>query len=311
MSDFNPVFGWLDRPADVEATLKTMEMPILTGSISKALIEADLGNDVFAFDYERKILGSDLPPPDQGNIGSCVGFGGGGAAQDTILLQCELNGVAWPGAPVCREGVYALSRCEYGNMCDNSDGSVGAWCAKAVEKGGLLFYQKYPSIDLTGGYSVSRCKQWGGRGMPDDLEPTARQRAIKVVTLVDTWEKAWAALGSGYFINICGNISRTTKRQKNGICPQTGNNWAHSQRLRGRCTVKGGQRCFVYGNSWGDYLGSENADVQLESGRTVTLPPGCYLAPVEDVHKDLKQGDSFLYSSVEGLTPRNLSWRDW
>lgn len=310
--DFTPVFGWLDRPADVQQTLKTLAMPVLSGDISKALVDADLGTDVFAFDYERKFRGGvDLPAPDQGNIGSCVGFGGGGAAQDSIFIQCDLTNAAAPAENVCREGVYALSRCEYGNLCNNSDGSVGAWCAKAVEQGGLLFYRKYPSIDLTGGYNVSRCKQWGARGMPDELEPTAREHQIQVVTLVDTWEKAWAALGSGYMINICGNISRTMKRQKNGICPATGNDWAHSQRLRGRCTIKGGQRCFVYGNSWGDYLGSANNQVELESGRTVMLPPGCYLAPVEDVHRDLRQGDSFLYSTVKGLTPRNLSWRDW
>ena len=175
----------------------------------------------------------------------------------------------------------------------------------------MLFYQKYPSLDLSGGYSVSRCKSWGARGMPDELEPTAREHQIQTVTLVDTAEKAWAALGSGYMINICGSISRTMQRQKNGFCPKVGNDWDHSQRLRGRCTVKGGIRAFVYGNSWGDYLGSTNNTVELESGRTITLPPGCYLAEISDVERDLKQGDSFLYSAVKGLTPRNLSWRDW
>lgn len=305
-------FGWVKRPAEVEADVAQMPIPELRGNVLAPLQANDLGNDVFAWDFAEKVLGRQLKSVNQRSVGSCVGCAGAHAAQDVIIVQCAIDGVQWPGAEVCAEGVYGMSRCEYGNFCGRGDGSFGAAAARAVTQGGLLLYKKYAEMDLSGGYSESRARQWGaGRGVPDNLEPYARQYLIKVTTRVNTAEAAWAAIGSGYFINICGDISRTERRDKFGICRRIGMNWAHAQELCGRCTIKDGRRCFVYRNSWGDYLTSLNNTVELASGRVITLPVGCYLAEITDVEVDLRQNDSFAYSAISGLEPRQLTWRNW
>lgn len=306
-----PHFGWVHLPDEVEKAVSMLHTPELKGAVLQPLVDYDLGNDVFDWEWEEKLLGKQLPVWDQGQIGSCVGHGSGRAAQSVMIVQCVLDNLEWVGAEVCRESVYALSRCEYGQSCDNQDGSVGAWAARALQEGGMLFYQKYPSVDLTGGYDVKRCKQWGARGLPDDLEPDAKVHIIKTATRVDSVDAAWAAIGSGYFVSICGSQSRTMQRKPNGWCPVIGNDWNHCQDLCGRCTVKGGKKAIVYRNSWGDYLGSSNNTVELESGRTVTLPPGCYLSTPEEVDRDLRQKDSFAYSAIQNLRPRRLTWRNW
>lgn len=271
------------------------------------LAREDKNEDVFAWDIEEKVFGKRLATWDQADIGSCVSMGYGRAAQDVLLVQVASGQSEWPGAEVAREPIYGGSRVEVGGETWG-EGSVGAWAAKWLMQWGLLFYLRYDQLDLTSGYSVPRCREYGKRGVPDTIEPTAKKFPVKEVKVVDTPAGAWNAIGSMYFVSICGSISRTTKRDKQGFCRKTGNEWNHCQELAGRCTVKGGRRAFAYRNSWGGYLGDENDRVQLESGREITLPPGCYLADYDEIAEDLRQGDSHCLADVAGMPARSISW---
>jgi hypothetical protein len=298
-------FGWNPDPREVERVLGTLPMPLF-GDAAPHLSGSGAAADVFFWELEEAVLGRRLVAWNQSSIGSCVSHGTGRAVQDAVLVQCALGTSSWPGAEVAREPIYGGSRVEVGGQRGSyQDGSVGAWAAKYVNQWGVLLYRKYDQADLSDGYNVQRCKKWGAEGVPDALEPTAKLYPVKTVSLVESVEQARDAIANGYPLSICGSLGRTMKRQAGGFCPVSGS-WSHCQELCGVCVVKGGRPAFVYRNSWGDYLGSENNRVQLESGREIELPDGCYLSDFESVGRDLRERDTFSFSGVDGYPANDL-----
>jgi hypothetical protein len=302
-SDLSPYhFGWRYDPKETERVMTKYGISASSDLDLSQLVIEDDNKDIFAWDFEQKVLGKLLSVWDQSSLGSCVSHGSGRAAQDIILTQVALTGSEeWPGFEVNREAIYGGSRVEIGGERGSyEDGSVGSWAAGWLSKYGVLFNTKYGNIDLSNGYNVSRCREWGAKGVPDEIEPEAKKHPIQTTTMVNSSEDAWALLGHSYWISICGSKGRTMKRQSGGWCPVSGQ-WNHCQELCGRCTIKGGKRAFVYRNSWGQYLGSENNQIELESGNTITLPDGCYLSHPEEIESELRQQDTFAYSAFKGF----------
>jgi hypothetical protein len=305
----NPVFGWIYDPAEISKYLAMLAEPNFAQACPRLV--GTPPTDIFLWEFEEKVLGKQLPPWNQLQVGSCVSHGSGRGAQDVLIIQiAQLGTEEWPGAEVCREEIYGGSRVQIGGQGGMDDGSTGSWAAKWVSEYGIILYQSYPGHeDLTGGYTEQRCREWGNSGCPKDLEPTAKLHPVKQVTQATKWEQARDLLLNAYPVVICGSVSRPMQRSEGGWCRKTGNNWPHCQELCGFCIVKGGEPAFVYRNSWGDYLGSTNNQVQLESGRVVTLPPGTYLGEVQSVDEDLRQGDSFGYGNEIGWPRRKpLDW---
>lgn len=319
-------FGRLVDPAETERIVSQLAhrdfyaaAPQLKGTGATAAQQ-----DVFYPDLEQKVLGRVLASWDQSSIGSCVSHGWGRAVQDVLLIQIQMGGLEeWPGAEVCREAIYGGSRIEIGHS-PGGEGSVGAWAAAWVKQYGILLYLKYPSLDLTGGYTVARCRQWGDRGVPKDLEDLAKQHPCPDVVPVTTPEQMRDAICNFHPVAICGDTSRPMKRQPGGWCPKTGNQWGHCESERGHFVVKGGSSspfggdgaapfagdvpAFAEQNSWGDYLGSENNQVTLASGREVTLSQGMYLSTYADRASDLRQGDTFAVASAKGWPRQTLDY---
>ncbi len=151
-----PFFGWLYRPLSIHQYWSKLQLTRLYGSLTQLQI-ADNNQDVFFWKLEEKVWGRLLPVWDQGQIGSCVSHGGGKAAEDTLTIQCAVNGDGTPPAEVAREPIYGGSRCEIGGQWgDYQDGSTGSWCADWLHKYGVCFYVKYPNADLSDGYNVQR-----------------------------------------------------------------------------------------------------------------------------------------------------------
>lgn len=328
-----PEFGWRRDPLAVYQVLKELRKPTFAEAAPRLAGTWDRKTSVAFWWLEEKILGRQLPTWDQSSIGSCVSHGWGRTAQDLLLVQIAAGAAeefpAQNGRPteVAREPIYGGSRCEVGGQWgDTRDGSVGAWAAKYVERYGLLFYRKYPSVDLTGGYSVPRCKQWGAKGVPDELEPIAREHPVKQITLVTSTDQVFDLLFNGHGVAVCGQTSRTMKRRPGGWCPKTGNEWPHCECVRGVFMVAGGSSspfggdgaapyagntpAWAEGNSWGDYLGSENADFEDVNGKTITLPAGTYLSKPEERARDFREGDTFGAASAVGFKRQTVDWGD-
>lgn len=253
--------GWYRDDAAVDAVLATLKYPVFEDyrrdfEAAIAGTQAAVEDDIVFWDYEKQAVGQIRPDIDQSSVGSCVSAAGAGACEDELSIQCVFKDMEIPKERVALEPIYGGSRVEIGQGRIRGDGSVGAWAAKwLTERGGILFYRNYAEagVDLSDGYNVARCRDWGRRGVPDALEPIAKTMPFKDATQITTLDGLWTVLGDRRPVNVCGSISRPMRRSPGGWCYKSGNDWPHAQRLRGRVVVKGGKRAVVYHNSWGCY----------------------------------------------------------
>lgn len=301
---FCPAFGWLDKPTARMAITDTMTL-----RSTNHLFGTGAGKDALLWEIEEKTTGRPFRPWNQGADGFCVGFGNARSAQ---LLLCILAARGLIDSAAARTGVaiepiYGGSRCEVGGWWgDMSDGSLGAYAAKWLKKWGVLLKTQYGPVDLRE-YDRARCKTYGAKGVPDDIEDDAKLHPVSDQTQVQSSRMAFDLAANGYPIQVCGNTSRTMTRQPGGWCKKTGNEWPHCEAIIGAATVKGNIPALVECNSWGDYLGDDNNLVTLESGREFRLPGGCYLSRLEDRESDFRQGDSFAYADVAGFPIREVT----
>lgn len=307
--------GWKKDPEAVKAAIKQIEafqgFKCDFSLIAKDAIAGDDDKSVFFWEYEVVVLSKVLSSWDQSNIGSCVSHGWGRGVQDLILTQIALGGMEeWPGAEVCREAIYGGSRIEIGGGRIGGDGSVGAWAGQWVEKYGVLFYKNYPNYDLTGGYNVSRCRQWGNQGCPNALEPIAKEHPVKGVAMVKTGQDVWNAIGNHYPVPVCSDVGFDSAH-RDGFCARAGS-WGHCLLVRARFTHPSKGKCFVIQNSWGNYLktqGTENSKIQVADRLDkVQLPEGCFAITWADMDRIVKQGDSFAISGFFGFPLNKAPW---
>jgi hypothetical protein len=301
-ASFTP--GWVRDPESVAAALDVLEQHQGFAPVWDELKKGDK-DAVFFWEVEEKVLGKRLPVWNQGSVGSCVSFGWGRAVQDLMLVQVAAGGDVWPGAEVATEPIYGGSRVEVGGGGLNGDGSIGAWAAQYVQQYGILLQKVYGRHDLTS-YSERRARQWGESGVPDELEPIAKQHPVRGVARITNAKQAWEAIGGGYPIPVCSDIGFDSPL-KEGFCVRRGS-WAHCMTLRGRFIHPLKGRCFVVQNSWGDYLKGGDNTLRVE-GRceTVRLPPGCFAITERDADLILRQGDSFAVSGFKGFPRRSMS----
>ena len=171
---------------------------------------------------------------------NCVSWGWGHGV-DTILGIMYDLGLTGEWREAATEAIYGGSRVEargvkYGGW---GDGSYGAAAAKYVNKWGILYRQKYDNDDLTQ-YSSNRAKQWGNYGVPDYLEPLAKDHPVKQVTLVTTFDEAAAAIQNGYPVPVCSGQGFSSSRDKDGFARASGS-WSH-------CGVAGTKISTINGN---------------------------------------------------------------
>lgn len=224
-------FGWVDDQKMVKQTLPLIAQSQGFAPVwSKAFIPAadwqDDDRDVFLWNFEEKVTGKVQPSWNQRSVGSCVAFGNGRAANDLLLVQSYTNKSSWPGANIATEPIYGGSRVEVGGgVLGNSDGSLGSWAAKWLIDWGVLLCKVYMNkYDLTT-YNEQRCREYGYRGVPDDLEPEARLYPVKGTAMVTSGPQAWQALGNCYPIAVCSNQGFDAPL-RDGFCDARGS-WAH------------------------------------------------------------------------------------
>ncbi|MCX7666431.1 MAG: hypothetical protein N2112_12900 [Gemmataceae bacterium] len=245
----------------------------------------------------------------QGQVGSCVGFAAAAACEYAMAATNALR----KGGPIqelpdlVQEVIYAGSRVEVngGRVPFSGDGSTGAWAAKWLSTGGNLARGVYGTHDLTA-YSESRCRQWGDRGVPDELEPIAARQTVISVTLVRTTDEAKKALAQGYALFICSNVGFGQRgpyvRDRDGFLTASGT-WAHCMAVIG---YQGGSRPgYLILNSWGPRW------VSGPSGRFSDIPDGSFWCDETTMGRILSQGDSYAVSGVRGFPRRKIAIDDW
>lgn len=302
--------GWVDFPEAVAETCARMGvMPLYAAAPH---LFADAGDAAaFLWKAEERVLNRKSDPWDQNPVGSCVGFGGGRAGQDCMLVEIASGEPEqWPGADVAPEVVYGGSRVEVGGGRIRGDGSVGAWAAKWVLDWGLVVRGVYGNLDLTR-YNPATCRQLGANGIPADVEQLARQHPVTAVAKVTSGEEGWAALTAGKPIMVCSNRGFSMRLDADGFCSPQGV-WQHCMEGVGAFTHPVRGRSVVIRNSWAAYLGTSRPAVRYVKADgtegTFELPLGCFCTTLGVFADMLSQGDSFAFAGLKGWEKLKVDW---
>ncbi len=288
-------FGWVPDREQVRAISATLPQPYF--ATTPAFRDPYTGpDDVFLWEASRKVLGKLIPPRDQGSVGSCVAFGTASAIEHLLCVQIA-GGSREEYRDLVQEVIYGGSRVEIGGGRVRGDGSVGAWAARFVVDYGVLPRGTFGRFDLRS-YDVTRCREFGRAGVPDELEPEVRKHPVKAVSNVKSWDEARAAIRNGYPIIVCSSQGFQAHRDPEGFCSPRGT-WYHCMALVG---VRGGDRPggFLL-NSWGERFHSGPVGLGNPS-------PAGFWVDARVLDRMLRQGDSWAFSNVRGFPSRKLDW---
>jgi len=293
--------GW-KKPTkeETDATLQILAEPRFADTPAGRAVMGD--EDFPLWRLAIKGRGNRIPDRDQGQVGSCVSFGYAAAIEYTMATQKVIGKFPQDLPDICQEAIYAGSRVEVngGRVPFNGDGSTGAWGAKWLETtGGVLARGKYGNHDLTS-YNVQRCKQWGTKGVPDELEPEARKHKAKC-SLVASAAEAKKALAQGYAISVCSDQGFSNVRDAEGFARAQGS-WAHCMCIIGYRADKAG---FLILNSWG------SGWITGPKGKFDDVPDGAFWAVESVVDRMLRQQDSYAVANADGFKKRKIDPSDW
>lgn len=209
------------------------------------------------------------------------------------------------GGRTLEASVYAFSRVEARgrSRAGRSDGSYGGAAAKAVRDWGTLHYGVDYGGETFESYSASREKSWGDTGVPDNLEPFAKERRVKEVTLVENFDQAAKAIQNGYPVPVCSMQGFTMKRDSDGFCRASGS-WAHCMLFCGVRFDRPGLLCM---NSWGN----SNSGPRYPEDMPDRIAACTFWVDKSTADKMLRGRDSYAISGYDGFPPRRIDqWFD-
>lgn len=262
--------------------------------------EAALPKDVFQWKVYVKATGHLPPSKDQGQVGSCVGFGSTSATEHA--LACAIAaGQPFEFTEFDEEITYAGSRVQVGNgQLRGDDGSVGGWAAKFLTQFGPLPKGKYPEGDFTA-YNPTRCRQLGDKGVPASLLVECLKYRVGDAANLKTWTDVKKALANGNGVFTCSKLGFVAQRDSNGVARQSGL-WGHCICLNGYHVDANGKEYGHFDNSW---------DSMYHKGPVGWGdPPGSgFWAESSVIGRMLAEGDSWAVSAAKGFPKVNtLDW---
>jgi hypothetical protein len=217
-----------------------------------SLRRAGEASKVLLWKYFESITGKPLEPHYQGNVGNvdgegdCVaqafGLGVDILTATEILLHKERE--KWINKSSV-EMIYAGSRVEIGkNKLNGKGGSLGEWAADYLQQYGVLHRVKYDQLDLTG-YDPARSRKYRDIGVPDDLEPIAKEHPVQEHSKVADFDAACDALSGGQPIVVCCTYAPV--RDRNGIAQRDQNGFIQ---MDTGGSYRRGRRWFSYRDKW-------------------------------------------------------------
>jgi hypothetical protein len=291
--------GWKDDEDGVSEIVKGIPIKVFadTPAYRGMVVEPD---HVYLWEASKKVLGKHIPTRDQKSVGSCVAFGAAAAVEYLQVIQIA-SGTPGEFRDLVQEVIYGGSRVEVGGGRIRGDGSVGAWGAEWCQQWGVIARGKFGSLDLSE-YNEARCREFGKTGVPDELEPIARERPVQSITQVKTIAEARAALANGYPITVASNVGFGNRspytRDAEGFLRASGT-WAHQMVLIGyRTGARPGMYCL---NSWGpDWVKGPPGPGEP--------PPGGFWIDDRTVLRMFNDGDSWAFGALVGFPARKLDW---
>ena len=239
-------------------------------------------------------------------IGDCMSWSCSHTVDILMGVQAYLQQLAEETPyQVCSEAMYGFMRVEaLGKTKDyGGDGAYGGAAAKAVMKCGTLHRKKYDigkGYDFTT-YSGSRAKAFGRDGVPDDLEPLAREHIVKTATLVTDFETAAKFITNGYPISNAHGSNPTLQgsRDKDGFARPGG--FSHAMNYVG---VRWGARpgLLKTNTGWKDTTGGPMYPDNLPK----SILGCCWWEDADRCNMVLRDEDSFAYSQYNGFKKQDL-----
>jgi hypothetical protein len=237
----------------------------------------------------------------QGNVGSCVGWGASLAVD--VLAACDIHWrhepETWAGRTI-ESSLYGFSRVEARGQKSNNggDGSTGFHAAKSIRDFGCLHYGvDYGGLVIREDNKQARDREWGRNGVPDTLEPFAKQRRCAETTLAVNFDQAAAAISNGYPVVVCSGQGFSMSRDDDGFC-KPGGVWWHCMCFIG---VRYGKRPgLLCANSWGDSntVGKHYPHDIPEAVRNCS-----FYVDAEVCDRMLAGEDSYVYAGYSGFKP--------
>ena len=304
--------GWLPQPEQTELYASTIPRKYKT---QLQELPYDLDKSVYPFRALTQLLKGTRYVKDgrlralaQGNYGSCTGFAGSRAADITAACDILQRGESerWPsdssGEPILTspDYVYAASR-TVSNQLGRWQGSYGGAVAKALREYGAVHQRKYGRYDLSE-YSISRCRSWASRGVPEPILEQARKHPFLPTVRVESVEQAVALTQNGYGFLICCNLAWQSVRDEDGFCRRARPPWSHAQAAGlGYVSLKQGRRVkrgFLIQNSWG------NAWPGGAVGALTDMPYGAYFIRWHDMQAAIGSRDCYALADYHGFQER-------
>lgn len=231
----------------------------------------------------------------QGECGSCVACGAALACDTLMAIDTVRNGRQNPRFRTDVHTIYWGSRVEIGRNRIRGEGSVGVWAAEYLKQYGALPQQKFPEVDLSK-YSPSLCcGPRSSQGVPDTLEPTARQYPVKEYAQIKTFDEAVYALSTGSPVTIASSQGFRMTLDSQGFGTASGT-WNHQQ-----CAI--GYEldpvpCLWIANSWG----------ACYTGGPQGWCPAVMKVRKATADRMLKEGDSWAMSRFAGFRGPGLDF---
>jgi hypothetical protein len=298
--------GWVNQPHEVERVWNSMPTPFF------ATPDPDTSVDAHNHLIFKEMTG-DWHDEGPQEIGDCVSWGNGRLVDYTQVLEEWLQlkqsdspkNERYDYQKTATEVIYALSRVEVGGGRLSGDGSVGAWAAKALTDFGSISRAELDRLGVGGRYSGARARQWGRSGLPDSLEPAAKNHIIADMTPVRNFKEfAWHC--QNYRVTaVCSDVgfengpNGTTERDFEGFATPRGS-WGHCMCL---VSVRFGRRPGgLLTNQW------PKGTVSGPTGPN-EIPPCSWWVDAEVIDRMLGQGDSFTGTKYKGYPIRPLTFR--
>jgi hypothetical protein len=300
--------GWIPDQRALDVVIRHTVKPYLTQQTTRSFQGSGTGKVVLLHKYLEKAIGKIIPHEQL--IGDCVGQAYALGVDVLTATQIHHLGLAerWI-TKSSSEAMYAGSRYEIGYKVHNTrgllngDGSLGVYCAEYLRDYGVLLRQKYGDFDLTQ-YDARLARTWGRTGVPDELEPLAKEHPVRSTALVRSYEEARDAIANGYPVIFCSGVGFDPNRGNNdggrdsmGFLSQ-GGAWYHSM-----CAIAvddTDRPGVLIINSWGpDWVTGAKRHGQ---------PDGSFWVDAATIDEMCGAGDSHAISGFIGFPSQRLDY---